>query len=48
MKKTYTQSHDEVLRDLGVGPEGLTSEQAQERLAKYGRQGASHPSQCDP
>ena len=36
MKKTYTQSADEVLRDLGVGAEGLTSAQAQERLAKYG------------
>ena len=36
MKKTYTQSADEVLKDLGVGAEGLTSAQAQERLAKYG------------
>ena len=36
MKKTYTQSAEEVLRDLGVGAEGLTSAQAQERLAKYG------------
>ncbi|MBR2047081.1 MAG: cation-translocating P-type ATPase [Oscillospiraceae bacterium] len=36
MKKTYTQSADEVLRDLGVGLEGLTTAQAQERLAKYG------------
>ena len=36
MKKTYTQSAEEVLRDLGVGPEGLTTAQAEERLAKYG------------
>ena len=36
MKKTYTQPAEEVLRDLGVEPEGLTTGQAQERLAKYG------------
>ena len=36
MKKTYTQSAEEVLRDLGVGAEGLTTAQAQERLEKYG------------
>ena len=36
MQKTYTQSAEEVLRDLGVGAEGLTTAQAQERLAKYG------------
>ena len=36
MKKTYTQSTQEVLRDLGVGTEGLTSEQARERQAKFG------------
>ena len=36
MKKTYTQSAQEVLQDLGVGAEGLTTAQAQERLAKYG------------
>ena len=36
MKKTYTQSAEEVLRDLGVGEDGLTTGQAQERLAKYG------------
>ena len=36
MKKTYTQSAEEVLRDLGVGAEGLTTAEAQERLAKYG------------
>ena len=36
MKKTYIQSAEEVLHDLGVGAEGLTTAQAQERLAKYG------------
>ncbi len=36
MKKIYTQTTEEVLRDLGVGAEGLTTQQAQERLAKYG------------
>ncbi len=36
MKKSYTQSADEVLHDLDAGTEGLTTEQAQERLAKYG------------
>jgi len=36
MKKTYTLSTEEVLQDLGVGTEGLTTQQAQERLAKYG------------
>ena len=36
MKKTYTQSAQEVLRDLGVGAEGLTTAQAKERLEKYG------------
>ena len=36
MKKTYAQSAEEVLRDLGVGSEGLTSAQARERLAEYG------------
>ena len=36
MKKTYTQSAEEVLHDLGVGAEGLSTEQAEERLAKYG------------
>ena len=36
MKKTYTQSVEEVLQDLGVGEQGLTTAQAQERLAKYG------------
>ena len=36
MKKSYTQSISEVLHHLGVGAEGLTTKQAQERLAKYG------------
>jgi len=36
MKKTYTQSAAEVLREMGVGADGLTSDQAQERLAKFG------------
>ena len=36
MKKTYTQSVEEVLQDLGVGADGLTTAQAQERLEKYG------------
>ena len=36
MKKTYTQSAEEVLCGLGVSAEGLSTEQARERLAKYG------------
>ena len=36
MKKTYTQSAQDVLHDLGVGADGLTTAQAQERLEKYG------------
>ena len=36
MKKTYTQSVQEVLQDLGVGTEGLTTAQANERLETYG------------
>ena len=36
MKKTYTQSAEEVLRDLGVGAEGLTTAEANARLEKYG------------
>ncbi len=36
MKKIYAQSIDEVLRDVESGAEGLTTAQAQERLAKYG------------
>ena len=36
MKKTYTQSPEDVLQDLGVSTEGLSTAEAQERLAKYG------------
>ncbi len=36
MKKGYNQSVAEVLADLGVGTEGLTTAQARERLAQYG------------
>ena len=36
MKKTYTQSAEEVLSGLGVGAEGLTTAQAKERLEQYG------------
>jgi len=36
MKKTYTQSAEVVLQDLGVGAESLATAQAEERLAKYG------------
>ena len=36
MKKTYNQSADEVLRDLGVTAEGLSTAEANERLEKYG------------
>jgi len=36
MKKSYTQTPEEVLAGLGVTAEGLTAEQAEERLAKYG------------
>ncbi len=36
MKTTYTQTPDEVLLDLAVGPHGLSTKEAQERLAKYG------------
>ena len=36
MKKTYTHSAQEVLQALGVAADGLTTAQAQERLAKYG------------
>ena len=32
MKKTYTQSAEEVLQGLGVGAEGLTTAEAQKRL----------------
>ena len=37
MKKTYTQSSEEVLQDLGVTAEGLSTEEAQRRLEKYGK-----------
>ena len=36
MKKIYTQAPQEVLQDLGVGAEGLTTAQAEERLIQYG------------
>ena len=36
MKKTYTRSAGDVLQELGVGAEGLSSAQAKERLEKYG------------
>ena len=36
MKKSYTQSAEEVLSGLDVSAEGLSSQQAQERLGKYG------------
>ncbi len=36
MKKLYTRSTDEVLQELGVNAEGLTTQQAQQRLEKYG------------
>ena len=36
MKKTYTQSAQDVLCELGVGEDGLTSANARERLEKYG------------
>ena len=36
MKKTYTQSAEEVLSGLGVGATGLTTQQAKERLEQYG------------
>ena len=36
MKKTYTQSAEEVLQGLGVGAEGLTTAEAKARLEKYG------------
>ncbi len=36
MKKTYNQSAQEVLDTLSVTAEGLSTDQAQERLAKYG------------
>ena len=36
MKQFYTQSTEEVLKELNVSAEGLTTAQAQERIAKYG------------
>ena len=36
MKKTYTQSADEVLDALDARPEGLTSQEARQRLEKFG------------
>jgi len=36
MNKTYTQSAEEVLNELGVTAEGLSTAQAKERLEKYG------------
>ncbi len=36
MKKTYTQSAEEVLQSLGVDASGLTSAEAQARREKYG------------
>ncbi|WP_442761647.1 cation-translocating P-type ATPase, partial [Pseudolactococcus chungangensis] len=36
-KKFYTQSPDEVLTELATTKKGLTSTEAQERLAKYGK-----------
>ena len=36
MKKSYTQSVQEVLQNLDATAEGLSTAQAQERLAKYG------------
>ncbi len=36
MKKTYTQSAEQVLQSLGSAPEGLSTEEAKKRLAKYG------------
>ncbi len=36
MKTMYTQSPEEVLRELGVGPQGLATQEAQQRLGQYG------------
>ena len=36
MQKTYTLSTQQVLQNLGVDTNGLSSQQAQERLAKFG------------
>ena len=36
MKKNYMKSSEEVLRDLGVTTEGLSTDEAKRRLEKYG------------
>ena len=36
MKKSYTLSTEEVLQELGVTANGLTTAEARERLTKYG------------
>ena len=36
MKKSYTLSTEEVLKNLDASAEGLTTAQAKERLEKYG------------
>jgi len=36
MKKIYTQSAADVLQELGVGAEGLSTAEAQQRLEKFG------------
>ena len=36
MTKNYIQTTEEVLKSVGVGPEGLTTAQAEERREKYG------------
>ena len=36
MQKAYTQSTEDVLRQVDSTPEGLTTQQAQERLVKFG------------
>ena len=36
MKQSYIHSAEEVMNELGVGAEGLSTAQAQERLAQYG------------
>ena len=36
MKQAYMQSSEEVLQALGVTAEGLSSQEAQTRLEKYG------------
>ena len=36
MKKSYTQSTEEVLQELGVTANGLTTAEAKNRLSKFG------------